>query len=166
MTLRDALTFYGAITSTVALVFGSIGAWNALMDRPWLKLRFRVSTSKSAKVTAVIDVANHGRRRALVFPPVAECVSAKGKRVTHTAEEVWEEGHGWEPLQGAGHTDVPLAIDERTSRSFLIYLQPQETVLWVYVTDMLNKTKYRGRLTSRMLLVERRTANQSARASN
>lgn len=145
MDLTRALAFYAAVTATISLVFGATAAYNNLRDRPWIRLRFRVFPRPYRLVRpgyghVVVDVANVGRRRALIYPPLIECRDLAGElRPLQSPDESWEGSAAWVPTDDADGPSDLMTLGEQESRAYLYHLAPGRTVIRATASDSLGR---------------------------
>ena len=146
----EPLALYGALTGTIGLLFGSIAAFNALYDRPWLRLKAYLQVVKFQKVEGRrVEVAlfNSGRRKAVCYPPHLRVYDRTHRRfLSISPAEQWFDGHGWaeDPERSETHVATPLALAEYASELYLFNLQPDYVPLWAGVTDSLLRTTRAG----------------------
>ncbi len=146
MELRDGISLYGAITATVAIIFSSLGAYNALKDRAWPRIKVRVVPARHGRVVpgrrhVIVDVANVGRRRALLYPPVLECMHSGSRQIRSSEpDEYWQDGSAWVPVPET--CDIPqlMTVGESQSETFLYYVTPDVAPLRVRLTNGLGRT--------------------------
>ena len=128
-------------------MFGAIGAYNNLKDRPWLKLRFRVLIPRHGKKVpgsknVIVDLSNVGRRRALAYPPVIEYITFPWDRfVIHSPDEEWLIGFNWRPIDDTGEPADLQKIEEFETCTYLYHLPPKAKLVRIRVTDGLERRK-------------------------
>jgi hypothetical protein len=141
----DPLALYGAATGSIGLVFGSIAAFNALFDRPFIRIKGYLQNLSGLNVQQVeVALINSGRRKAVCYPPYLRVFDRRARCFVSTVPaQFWMDGRGWVENGDFDSTrpSMPFALAEYESELYMFNVNSHQVPLWVSVTDSLRRTR-------------------------